>query len=194
MFWAHRKQTSFLEEHYVFSCWQDSLAALGTCKSSVLLTQKCWVITERENNSCILFSLTWFCLHPFTDCQPTLTPLRGSKDYVIDGSSFYDLTWNYNTDGLTIKEVQLKHSGTGNFDISVAGITPTTPLQVNPLSGYSASRIGFSGSLSGNVGQITFRISNIVQSDSRIFKCELSFNSFNPPDIQSSVELVVVGK
>ena len=68
-------------------------------------------------------------------------------------------------------------------------------LLVNPASGYSGSRISFTGSLPGNVGQITFRISKIAQSDSRIFKCNLSFsNSFNPPDIQSSVELVVVGK
>ena len=104
------------------------------------------------------------------------------------------MTWNYNTDGRTIKEVQLKYVGTGNFDITVAGRTLTGQLQVNPASGYSASRISYSGSLSGNVGQITFRISNIVQSDSRIFKCDLSFNSFNPPDIQSSVELVLVGK
>ena len=51
MFCAHGKRTSFLEEHYAFSCWQDSLAALGTCKSTVLLTQKCWVITKWENTT-----------------------------------------------------------------------------------------------------------------------------------------------
>ena len=142
-----------------------------------------------------MFSLIWFCVHhAFTDCQPTLIPLRGSKVYVLDGSNSYDLTWNYNTDGRTIKEVQLRYSGTGNADITVAGRTPTGQLQVNPGSGYSASRISYSGSLSGNVGQFTFRISNIAQSDNRIFKCDLSFNSFNPPDIQSSIELVVVGK
>ena len=140
-----------------------------------------------------MFSLIWFCLHAFTDCQPTLTQSR-SKDYVIDGSSFYNFTWNYNTDGRTIQEVQLRYSGTGNIDITVAGRTPTTQLQVNPASGYSASRISFSGSLTGNVGQITFRISNIVQTDSRIFKCDLRFTTFNPPNVQSSVELVVVGK
>ena len=142
-----------------------------------------------------MFSLIWFCVHAFTDCQPTLIPLRGSiVVYVLDGSNSYDLTWNFNTDGRTVKEVQLKYRGTGNADITVAGRTPTGQLQVNPLSGYSASRIRFTGSLSGNEGQITFRISNIVQSDSRIFKCDLSFESFNPPDIQSSIELVVVGK
>ena len=141
-----------------------------------------------------MFSLISFCVHAFTDCQPTLIPLRGSKVYVLDGSNSYDLTWNYNTDGRTIKEVQLKYGGTGNSDITVAGRTPTGQLQVNAASGYSASRISFFGSLSGSVGQITFRISNIVQSDSRIFKCDLSFNSFNSPGIQSSVKLVVVGK
>ena len=141
-----------------------------------------------------MFSLIWFCVHAFTDCEPTLTPLNGSKVYVIDGSNFYDLTWNYNTDGRTIKEVQLKYVGTENNDIMVAGRSPAGQLQVNPASGYSASRISFTGSLSGNVGQISFRVSNIAQSDNRIFKCDLSFNSFNPPDIQSSVELVVVGK
>ena len=104
------------------------------------------------------------------------------------------MTWDYNTDGRTIKEVQLKYIGAGNNDKTVAGRSPTGQLQVNPASGYTDSKISFFGSLSGNVGQITFRISKIVQSDSRIFKCDLSFNSFNPPDIQSSVELVVVGK
>ena len=94
----------------------------------------------------MLFSLIWFCVHAFTDCQPTLIPLRGSKVYVLDGSNSYDLTWNYNTDGRTIKEVQLKYSGTGNADITVAGRTPTGQLQVNPGSGYSASRISYSGS------------------------------------------------
>ena len=141
-----------------------------------------------------MFSLIWFCVHAFTDCEPTLTPLKGSKVFEFNGSNYYDLTWDYNTDGRTIREVQLKYIGAGNNDITVAGRTPTGRLQVNPLSGYSASRISFDGSLSGNVGTITFRISNIAQSDNRIFKCDLSFNSFNPPDIHSSVELVVVGK
>ena len=142
----------------------------------------------------LLHIVVLFCVHAFTDFQPTLTPLKGSKVYVLAGSNFYDLTWNYNTDGRTIKDVQLKYGGTGNFDITVAVRTPTGQLQVNALSGYSASRISFCGSLSGNVGQITFRISNIAHSDSRIFKCDQTFNSFNPRDIQSSVEIVVVGK
>ena len=137
----------------------------------------------------------WFCVHAFTDCEnnPTLTPSKGIKVYVIDRASFYEFTWNYNTDGLTIKDVDLKYVGTGNNDVTVAGRTPTTELQVNPASGYSG-RISFSGSLSGNVGQITFSISNIVQSDSRIFKCDLRFTAFSPPNVQNSVELVVVGK
>ena len=141
-----------------------------------------------------MFSLIWFCVHAFTDCKPTLIPLSGSKVYVLDGSNYYALTWSYNTDGRTIKEVQLKYSGTGSVDTTVAGKTPTGQLQVNPGSGYSASRISYSGSLSANAGQITFGISNIAQSDNRIFKCDLSFDSFDPPDIQSSIELVVVGK
>ena len=141
-----------------------------------------------------MFSLIWFCVHAFTDCEPTLTPLKGSKVFEFNGSNYYDLTWDYNTDGRTIKEVQLKYIGAGNNDETVAGRSPTGQLQVNPASGYTDSKISFFGSLSGNVGQIIFRISKIVQSDSRIFKCDLSFNSFNPPDIQSSVELVVVGK
>ena len=141
-----------------------------------------------------MFSLIWFCVHAFTDCEPTLTPLKGSKVFEFNGSNYYDLTWDYNTDGRTIKEVQLKYIGAGNNDVTVAGRSPTGQLQVSPASGYTDSKISSFGSLSGNVGQITFRISKIVQSDSRIFKCDLSFNSFNPPDIQSSVELVVVGK
>ena len=144
-----------------------------------------------------MFSSIWFCLHAFTDCQPTqptLTPLRGSKVYVRNGSSFYDFTWKYNTEGRTIKEVDLKYVDAGNNDITVARRTAAGDLQFDPASGYSASRISFFGSLLGNEGQITFRISKIAQSDSRIFKCQLSFSSSNPFDIQSSVELVVVGK
>lgn len=131
----------------------------------------------------------------FVDSQPTLTPVIGNKLYVTSGSSSFDLSWNYNTDGRTIKEVVLKYVGTRNndVDVTVAGRTPTFRLQVNPASGYSG-RITFFGSLTANVGKITFRISNIVQSDSRIFKCDLSFTSFNPPDVQNAVELVVIGE
>lgn len=135
-----------------------------------------------------------FWLHTFTDSQPSLTPSNGYKVYVIDGSSFYNLTWSYNTDRRTITKVRLKYVAPGNIDITVAGRTATGQLQVNPASGYSVNRISIFGPLSGNVGQITFRIFNISQSDSRIFKCELSFNSFNPPDIQSQIKLVVAGK
>ena len=142
----------------------------------------------------IVCLILWFCVYAFTDCDPTLTPSKGIKVYVFDRASFYEFTWNYNTDGLTIKEVDLKYVGTGNNDVTVARRTQSnTQLQVNPASSYSG-RISFSGSLSGNEGQITFRISNIDQSDSRIFKCDLSFTTFSPPNVQSSVELVVVGK
>lgn len=127
------------------------------------------------------------------DSQPTLTPVIGNKLYVTNGSSSFDLSWNYNTDGRTIKEVELKYASTGNIDVTVAGRTSFTRLQVNPASGYSG-RITFSGSLTANVGKITFRISNIVQSDSRIFRCDLSFTTFNPPNVQNSVELVVIGE
>ena len=129
------------------------------------------------------------------DSQPTLTPVSGNKLYVTSGSSSFDLSWNYNTDGRTINEVFLKYVGTRNNDgdVTVAGKTPTSRLRVNPLSVYSG-RITFFGSLTANVGKITFRISNIVQSDSRIFKCDLSFTSFNPPDVQNAVELVVIGE
>lgn len=127
------------------------------------------------------------------DSQPTLTPVIGNKLYVTSGSSSFDLSWNYNADGRTIEEVDLKYVGTGNNDLVVARETSIFQFQVNPASGYSG-RITFSGSLTANVGKITFRISNIVQSDSRIFKCDLSFTSFNPPDVQSSVEVVVIGE
>lgn len=127
------------------------------------------------------------------DSQPTLTPVIGNKLYVTSGSSSFDLSWNYNADGRTIEEVDLKYVGTGNNDLVVARETSIFQFQVNRASGYSG-RITFSGSLTANVGKITFRISNIVQSDSRIFKCDLSFTSFNPPDVQSSVEVVVIGE
>ena len=138
----------------------------------------------------------FICFYNFTDYDsPTLTPKWGNIVYGIDGSSSYDLSWHFKPRGRTIKEVDLKYVCAGKNDVTVARRQPGQQLQVNPSSGYF-NRIAFAGSLRsfGSVGSITFRILNVTQNDSRIFKCDLSFNLFDPPNLQSWVKLVVAGK
>lgn len=128
--------------------------------------------------------------------SPVLTPAWGNIVYGIDGSNSYDLSWKFNPRGRPIKEVDLKYVRGGKNDVTVARRQPGQQLQVNPSSGYF-NRITFAGSLQyllGRMGYFTFRILNVTQNDSRIFKCDLSFNSFDPPNVQSWVKLVVVGK
>ena len=130
----------------------------------------------------------------FTDCaSPLLVPLWGNKVYASVGLNSVRLAWNFDTDGLTVKEVELKYVRNKNSDITVARQQPGQQLQVNSASGY-ANRIIFTGSLKRNKGTITFAILNVTKSDRRTFKCDLSFNSFDPPDVQSSVELLLRGK
>ena len=130
----------------------------------------------------------------FTDCaSPLVVPLWGNKVYASVGLNSVRLAWHFDTDRLTIKEVELKYVRTKNNDITVARQQPGQQLQVNSASGY-AKRIIFTGSLKGNKGTITFAILNATKSDGRIFKCDLSFNSFDPPDVQSSVQLTLRGK
>ena len=107
----------------------------------------------------------------------------------------YDLTWHLKPRGRRIKKVDLKYVCAGKNDVTVARRQPGQQLQVNPSTGYF-NRIAFAGPLRsfGRVGNITFRILNVTQNDSRIFKCDLSFNPFDPPDLQSWVKLVVAGK
>ena len=130
----------------------------------------------------------------FTDCtSPLVVPLWGNKVYASVGHNSVRLAWHFDTDGLTIKEVELKYVRTKNNDITVARQQSGHHLQVNSASGY-ANGIIFTGSLKGNEGTITFAILNVTKSDGRIFKCDLSFNSFDPPDVQSSVQLTLRGK
>ena len=130
----------------------------------------------------------------FTDCaSPLVVPLWGNKVYASVGLNSVRLAWHFDTYRLTIKEVELKYVRPKNNDITVARQQPGQQLQVNSASGY-AKRIIFTGSLKGNKGTITFAILNVTKSDGRIFKCDLSFNSFDPPDVQSSVQLTLRGK
>ena len=56
----------------------------------------------------------------FTDCaSPLLVPLWGNKVYASVGLNSVRLAWNFDTDGLTIKEVELKYVRTKNSDISL---------------------------------------------------------------------------
>lgn len=131
--------------------------------------------------------VTPILIYNFTDCaSPLLVPLWGNKVYASVGLNSVRLAWHFDTDGLTIKEVELKYVRTKNSDITVARQQPGQQLQVNSASGY-ANRLIFTGS-------ITFAILNVTKSDRRTFKCHLSFNSFDPPDVQISVELILRGK
>ena len=125
-------------------------------------------------------------------CQPGFTSTPGNqnnKKYVIVDDSSVRLDWDYNPDGRTVREVDLLYNQ-GGVAVTVARWRfdpPAQNLQVNAASGYNSSRVEFSP-------RATFIINNIVASDSRTFACKVSFTSFDPPDISSSVELVVVGK
>ena len=121
-------------------------------------------------------------------CRPSFTviPNNGNTIYVNKGASSLTLAWDYNTDGRTVDTVLLVYIE-GSRDVIIAGKRPNQPLQINTASGYDG-RVSFSG-------RVTFTISNIVPSDSRIYKCRVTFTTFNPIEIsRSNVEVVVVGE
>ena len=129
-----------------------------------------------------------FYLFILADCQPSFTvkPNNGNPIYVTDGAGSLTLAWDYNADGRTVERVHLVYIN-GGHDIVVARKAPGQPLQINELSGYNG-RVTFTG-------RATFRISSIVPSDSRIYKCRVTFETASPPEISdSSVEVVVVGE
>ena len=131
-----------------------------------------------------------FYLFVSADCQPqpsfTVIPNNGNPIYVTEGASFLTLAWDYNADGLTVRDVFLVYT-TGAHEVVVARKAPNQPLQINPVSGYDG-RLTFRG-------KATFTISSIVPSDSKTFKCRVAFTTFDPPEIQrSNVEVVVVGE
>ena len=104
-----------------------------------------------------------------------------------EGAGSLTLAWDYNADGRTVREVLLLYKDGAGDDVIVAGKAPSGSLQIQSGVGYDG-RVTFRG-------RATFEISSIVPSDSRIFKCRVTFESFNPPEIsKSSVEVVVVGE
>ena len=130
----------------------------------------------------------FFLLFVLTECQPSFTviPNNGNTIYVNRDTNSLTLAWDYNADGRTVNEVFLLYRVGGN-DVVIAGKPSSQTLQINPASGYNG-RVSFSG-------RATFTISNIVPSDSRIYKCRVSFTTYDPPEIsQSNVEVVVVGE
>ena len=121
-------------------------------------------------------------------CQPSFTviPNNGNTIYVNRATSSLTLAWDYNADGRTVDTVILVYIE-GSHAVVVAGKSGNQPLQINPASGFSG-RVSFSG-------RATFTISNIVPSDSRIYKCRVTFTTFSPHEIsRSNVEVVVVGE
>ena len=131
---------------------------------------------------CFLF------LFVLADCQPSFTviPNNGNPIYVTEGAGFLTLAWDYNADGLTVRDVLLVYTN-GAHEVVVAGKAPNQQLQIRPGIGYDG-RLTFRG-------RATFTISSIVPSDSGIYKCRVAFTTFDRPDIQqSNVEVVVVGE
>ena len=115
-----------------------------------------------------------------------MIPNNGNTIYVNRDTSSLTLAWDYNADGRTVNEVFLLYRKGGN-DVVIAGKPSSQPLQINQASGYNG-RVSFSG-------RATFTISNIVPSDSSIYKCRVTFTTYDPPEIsQSNVEVVVVGE
>ena len=123
------------------------------------------------------------------DCKPsfTATPNSGNDVYVLDGASFEDLIWNYNSDGSTLENVKLLYFNPDSTTAIVAKkLASSQQLQIFGSSGYSG-RVQIRGSA-------TFRILNIIPSDSRTFQCRVTFTNADPPEIQNNAKLVVVGK
>ena len=122
------------------------------------------------------------------DCAPsfTVTPNNGNKVYVLDRASFRDLVWDYKSDGFILEKVELLYLKPDFRTAPVAKKVPGQQLQIFSSSGYSG-RVEF-------YGNGTFRILNIVSSDSRIFQCRISFTNADPPEYQNNAELIVVGK
>ena len=129
------------------------------------------------------------CLFILADCQrqPSFTaiPNNGNPSYVTEGAGSLTLAWDYNADGLTVERVSLLYLN-GVDEVIVARKAPSQPLEIAPLSGYDG-RLTFRG-------RATFEISSIVPSDSRIFRCKVSFTTISPGQISSNVEVVVVGE
>ena len=123
------------------------------------------------------------------DCKPsfTATPNSGNDVYVLDGASFEDLIWNYNSDGFTLEKVELLYFNPDSTTAIVAKkLASSQQLQIFGSSGYSG-RVQIRESA-------TFRILNIIPSDSRTFQCRVAFTNADPPEIQNNAKLVVVGK
>ena len=128
-----------------------------------------------------------FLLFVLAECQPSFTviPNNGNTIYVNRDTSSLTLAWDYNADGRTVDTVILMYVE-GGHNVVIAGKHTNKPLQIEQAS-YSG-RVSFSG-------RATFTISSIVPSDSRIYKCRVTFTTFNPIEIsRSNVEVVVVGK
>ena len=135
-----------------------------------------------------LFTTCFCLLFVLAECQPSFTviPNNGNTIYVNRDTSSLTLAWDYNADGRTVDTVILVYVE-GSHAVVIAGKRPGQSLQIDPPSGYSG-RVSFSG-------RATFTISNIVPSDSRIYKCRVTFTTFSPHEIsRSDVEVVVVGE
>ena len=122
------------------------------------------------------------------DCLPffTQSPNSGNPTYVGEGARSVTLAWDYNSDGFSLLHVDLLYIIPGPQTVIVTRKAPGQNLIVYSPSGYTG-RISFSD-------RATFQISNIVQSDSRIFQCRLSFSNSDPPEFQQNAEVVVVGE
>ena len=115
-----------------------------------------------------------------------MIPNNGNTIYVNRDTSSLTLAWDYNADGRTVATVMLVYIERSN-GVVIAGKHTNQPLQIVQASGFNG-RVSFSG-------RATFTISNIVPSDSRIYKCRVIFTTFNPIEIsRSNVEVVVVGE
>ena len=110
---------------------------------------------------------------------------------MLNGTTTLNLIWDYNSDGESVREVSLLYvdESTGS-DVYVAAKFGSSALIVYHSS-YTG-RVQF-------FARATFTIDKIIPSDSREFKCLVSFdtppvNPGIPPVISSAVRVVVVGK
>ena len=115
-------------------------------------------------------------------CQPsfTSTPNSGNPVYQLQGQTV-TLSWSYDPDGRTVDA------------------TGWTLLDNNDwvATRRSNGQVHYGPSYNGRAqvsGTSTIRISNLQTRDSGTYQFRVQFTSFNPPQMTSDAQLIVVGK
>ena len=109
--------------------------------------------------------------------------ITGDIIRVNDTTSFFTLSWDYDSQGAIVKYVEI---GTWPASTWVARKFPNQTVQINEASRYSR-KVNFSG-------RATFTILNLTRDDSRIYYCQVFLTSTLRSSITDYISLIVAGK